>query len=89
MSERKYQNVYARAAEVHDAARGSETIDDLKPVVAGLLEKFLGKSPNQRRNGNTLKYADIAAWQTGFGGTYSYYSRGHIHRSHCPLSSRT
>ncbi|KAI0345294.1 hypothetical protein BDW22DRAFT_1426966 [Trametopsis cervina] len=43
VSERKYQNVYARAAQVHDAAQGPETIDDLKPVVAGLLEKFLDR----------------------------------------------
>ncbi|KAI0811004.1 hypothetical protein BC629DRAFT_1589744 [Irpex lacteus] len=38
---RKYDSIYSLATRVHEAAQGADTPDELKPVVDGLLEKFL------------------------------------------------
>ncbi|KAI0690582.1 hypothetical protein BC835DRAFT_1363884 [Cytidiella melzeri] len=43
VSERKYQNVYTLSTQVHEASQGSETADDLKPVVGSLLDKFVDR----------------------------------------------
>ena len=45
VSERKYANIYSRAAEANEAAQRSEVAgDDLKMIISTLLDKFIGLS---------------------------------------------
>lgn len=43
VSERSYENVYPRATDVYDLAQRPEFVpSDLKLVITGLLDKFIG-----------------------------------------------
>ncbi len=43
VSERIYGNVYARATDVYDLAQRPEIVpSDLKEIMTGLLDKFIG-----------------------------------------------
>jgi hypothetical protein len=42
VSRRKYQQVYALSGQIHDASQDFGTPEDLKILVNGLLQRFLG-----------------------------------------------
>lgn len=44
VSERTYGNIYARAADVHDLAQRPDIVpSELKEIITGLLDKFIGE----------------------------------------------